>query len=160
MSAQSAIQLATQTKCNGTLYVLISLRLTFGGANRPAKWSTISKPFTDLRNALLLDNTWEAQETQTPNQDLIPPPSTKDISISFAESKALAVKIPVDPQAKIDIYLDDCIKVIPDIGNNRYRGNTAMPLVIHAVSRPLGQKYPPSRDKMIETSKEKSEGAL
>ena len=56
-SAQAAIQSATQINWTGTLFLLISLRLTFGGANGPAKWSTTAKQITDLGNALLLDGT-------------------------------------------------------------------------------------------------------
>ena len=123
-----------------TFYVIISQRLIFGGENGPAEWSTIVEPIADLGNALLLDNTWEPQETQAPNQDSIPPPSTQDISIPFAQSKALAFDIPVDNQGKIDICLDYCITVIPYIGNNRTRGNSSIPIPIHAVSRPLSQK--------------------
>ena len=66
----------------------------------------------------------------------------------------------VDHQVKIDIYLDDCITVIPDIVNNRAIGNTAMPLAIHAVSRPLSQKEPVHRYEMTDPSKTKAEGSL
>ena len=84
------------------MYVLISLSLTFGGFNGPAEWSTIDKPIADLRNALLLDD-----KTQLPNQDLVPLPSAQDIYIQFAQSKTLAVNIPVYTQEKVDIYLDN-----------------------------------------------------
>ena len=142
------------------MYVIISLRLTFGGGNGPAKWITIDKPIADLVNDLLLGYTWEPQETQSPNQDSIPPSSSQEISIPFAQSKPLEVDIPVSPQVKIDNYLDDCIAVISHIGNNRSRGHTAMILAIHPISRPLSQKEPVPRDKMIDPSKTKSEGAL
>ena len=114
----------------------------------------------DLGNALLLDDSREPRETKSPNQDLIPPPSTHDIYIPFTQNKPLEVNRSVDPQGKIDIYLDNCITVIPDIGNNRPRGNAATTLAIHAVSQLLPQKEPVPRDKSIETSKGKSEGAL
>ena len=68
-STQAAIQSASQINWKGTLYVLISLRLTFGGENVPDKWSTIAEKIADLVNSLLLDDTWDTQETQTPNQD-------------------------------------------------------------------------------------------
>ena len=58
LSAQAAIQSATQINWKGTLYVLVSLRLNFGGANGPSKWITIAKPIGDLRNTLLLEDTW------------------------------------------------------------------------------------------------------
>ena len=70
----------------------------------------------------------------------------QDDSIPFADSKPLAVDIPVDPQGKIDIYLDNLITVIPDIGNNRSRGNAAMPLAIDAVSHPLSQREQAPRE--------------
>ena len=73
-----------------------------------------------------------------------------DYSIPFAHSKTLAVNIPVDPQGKIDKYLENCIAVVTDIGNNRARLNAAMPLAIHAISRPLSQKEPVPRDEMTE----------
>ena len=52
LSALAAIQSATKINWKGTLYAIISLRLAFGGANGPAKLSTISKPIADLGNAL------------------------------------------------------------------------------------------------------------
>ena len=63
LSAQAKIQSATHINWKGTLYVLILLRLTFGGANGPAKWITIAEPNADLGNALLSGVTWETQET-------------------------------------------------------------------------------------------------
>ena len=131
------------------MYLLISLRLNFGGANRLAEWSIISKKIADLENALLLDNTWEPQENQALPQDSTHTPSTQYISVLFSQSKSLAFDIPVYPQRKIDIYLENCIIVIPNIGNNRARGNTAMPLAIHAVSHPLSQKEPVPREKLL-----------
>ena len=94
----------------------------------------------DLGNALLLDDSREPRETKSPNQDLIPPPSTHDIYTPFTQNKPLAVNRSVDPQGKIDIYLDNFITVIPDIGSNRARGNATISLATHAVSRPLAQK--------------------
>ena len=58
------------------------------------------------------------------------------------------------------MYLENCITFIPNIGNNRARGNASIPLTIHAILRPLAQKEPVPRDEMIYPSKAKSEGAL
>ena len=156
LSAKATIQSSTQINRKETLHILISLRITFGWYNGPSKWITIAKPIADLRNALLLDNIWEPQEIQATNQDLIPPSSTQDASNPFAQSKPLSVDTPVDPRVKIDIYLDDCITVIPDIGNNGARGNAAIPIAIHAVSQPLYQKETVPRNEMIEPSKAKA----
>ena len=82
----------------------------------------------------------QTKKNQSPNQDSIRPLSTQEISIQFAQSKELAVDIPVDTQVHIDIYLDNFITVLPDIGKNRDRVNTTMPLAIQAVSLPLSQK--------------------
>ena len=62
LSAQAAIQLATQINWKETLYVLISIRLTSGRANVP-----VTKSIADIGNALLLDNNWEPRENQAPN---------------------------------------------------------------------------------------------
>ena len=67
----------------------------------------------------------------------------------FAQSEPLAVDIPVDPQVNIDIYLDNFITIVPNIGNNRATGNAEMPLAIHAVSHPLSQKEPVPREKLL-----------
>ena len=88
---------------------------------RPRKRSTLGLHFGTTRNPS-------------------PKPTTQDISIPFSQIKTLAVDIPVDPQRRIGIYLDDCITVIPDISNNRSRVNGEMSLTIHAVLRPLDQK--------------------
>ena len=156
LSAQAAIQSATQINWKGTLYVLLLLRLAFGEANGSAEWSKIAEPIADIRNALLFDDTWEPQETQAPNQDLIHLPSSQGISIPFAHRKPLAVNIPVNPQGNIDIYLDSCITIIADIGNNRSRGKTVLPLAIQSISQPFSRKEPVLRDEMIKPSKEKS----
>ena len=84
LSSQAEIQLDNHINGKGTLYVLISLRIAFGGAERPSKYSTIAKPIADFGNTLLLDDTWEPRETKAPNQDSIPMPSTRDDSILFS----------------------------------------------------------------------------
>ena len=151
LSAQAAIQSTTQITWKGALSEVISLRLNFSGANGPTKWRTINEPIAELRKALLLDDTWEPRETQDPNQDSITPASTLDNSILFAHSIPLVADTLVDPQGKVDIYLDNCIIVVPYISNNRARVNAAMLLKIHAVSHPLAQQEPVLRDKIIET---------
>ena len=72
----------------------------------------------------------------------------------------MAVDIPVYPQEEIDIYLDDFITFIHDIGNNIPRVNVSMPLTIHTVSQPLAQKEPVLTYEMINPSKAKAEGEL
>ena len=90
------------------------------------------------------------EKSKPQTKTLPPPPSTQDIPIPFSQSRHLAFNIPVNPQGKIDIYMDDCITVIPDIVNNRSRVNAAMPLTIHSVSRTLSQKEPVPIDEMID----------
>ena len=71
LSDHDSIQLATEINWKGTFYILISLRLTFGGLNGTSEWRTIKGPIIYHRSALLLDKTWEQKETQSPNQDSI-----------------------------------------------------------------------------------------
>ena len=42
LKGQASIQLDTQINPKGKLYILVSQRITFGGVNGPAKWSTIA----------------------------------------------------------------------------------------------------------------------
>ena len=75
---------------------------------RPLTTKPASHNFAiDYQKATTFQNLANAQKSLlTPNQDFILQPSTQDSSIQFAQIKSLSIDIPVNPQEKIDIYLD------------------------------------------------------
>jgi hypothetical protein len=92
------------------IFVLIALRLTFGGASNPSQWSDISEMATDLANDIVRDDGWD------PNTHVSPPPHQQllkdeiefeDPSIPLAQADELAVDIPAEDHPKSDCYIDD-----------------------------------------------------
>jgi hypothetical protein len=55
---------------------LMALRLTFGGAACPFEWSVILETICDLATAIAHDKNWDTNELQAPDQDLVPPPTS------------------------------------------------------------------------------------
>ena len=52
-------------------FVLLALRLTFGGAANPSQWSDMSELICNLVNDIVHDNGWDPLMLQSPHQDLI-----------------------------------------------------------------------------------------
>jgi hypothetical protein len=51
-------------------FLLMALRMTFGGAPNPSQWSDMSKLATDLANDLVCDGGWDHTTQKSPHQHI------------------------------------------------------------------------------------------
>jgi len=141
-------------------FVLVALRLTFGGAPGPAIWGVISETITDIGNSLLINEHWDHHtifDTISTNLDT---KITLAKNIPFAKARDITVPVPAVDTGKIDIFIDDFIGVAPDIGETPSRVVRAIPLAIRTLARPLSQEDIIPRKDIISLKKLQAEGQL
>jgi hypothetical protein len=147
------------TVINGDI-ALVSLRLTFGGAPCPNEFCVISEICADLGNDILRDPAWDPRSLHSPHTIKLSLNNHNEDNTPFTQALPLDVDIPPDTHGKIEIYIDDGITVIPDIGDNRIRGSNAMGLAIHTLCRPISENEPIQRDDCLSLAKLAEEGTL
>lgn len=120
-------------------FILLALRMTFGGAANPSQWSDVSELATDLSNDLVRDDGWDHVLQVSPHQHLIQD-KTKFVEedVPIAQANELAVDIPDDDAPQSDCYIDDIFSAFFE--EDVDRGSRAVPFAIHLLSRPV-QKY-------------------
>jgi hypothetical protein len=152
----------TAARCIITLggVALLSLRLTFGGSPCPNEFCVISELKTDLANDILHSLDWDPLTLHSPHTISLPMEIDLPDQPPFAPGKVLDVDIPLDVFGKVEIYIDDGITVVPDVGDNRMRGSNAMALAIHTVCRPISNNEPVHREDCLSLSKLADEGTL
>ena len=153
---ETAIQAITQFED----FAMISLRCTFGGRPCPNEWSIISETICDLTNAVLENKDWDPKSTFPPDSHLIPDPRMINDDIPFEPSLPLIVDIPRCITGKADVYIDDIISIILDMGDNLAKGKLAAALAVHLVSRHTVDNEPIPRHPMISIPKLEAEGAI
>jgi hypothetical protein len=78
----------------------------------------------------------------------------------FAQSKELAVHLPINDLRKVDVFIDDNIAVTLDLGQNTTRVIRAIPLGIHSLSRPVDPMDDLPRIDIISEKKLQAEGTF
>jgi hypothetical protein len=144
----TAIQTCTQLPTKGL--ALMMLRLTFGGAPCPAEWGSIAESICNLANKTLLRDEWEPLSLFSPAQHLAPEKTHLTDDIPFGIGRELVVDIPVDPQGKNDIYINDFVGLMVDIdsSDNAKRMESAPLLTVSVTSREVSELEPLPRDDM------------
>jgi hypothetical protein len=100
----------------------MTLRLTFGGAHCPFKWGVISKLICNLATAILLDENWDPDKLNAPNQNEFPEPHFFPDDTPFGKGKELIVNVNVNKFGIHDIYIDNLIGPgvnLPDTDNRK-----------------------------------------
>ena len=123
-------------------FVLIPLRAVFGGSPCPSEWSIFSESACDLANMFLSHDDWEPLDRHSPIQTRIPPPKLLSEKIPFGEAKPLIVSVPTDNVGKTDVYIDDLVTVALGSDNFIHKAESAVPLAIHTMGRPLMRNEP------------------
>jgi hypothetical protein len=88
--------------------------MTFGGSPCPSLWGVISETITDTGNSFLQNKYWDHKVLFDLISINLESPLSLPTSIPFHEAKELSVEVPHNDKAKIDIYIDDSIGVIPN----------------------------------------------
>ena len=159
-NGRTATKSLTQVIINGMTFLLMALRLTFGGKPCPSEWSSISESVTDVANDILMCSEWNPAELHAPDQPTFPPPQLLPNNTPFATAKSTIVAIPKEDQGKCDVYIDDMVTIGPDLPGNLQRLAAAVPLSIHIFFRPLDKVEHLLRNLAISASKLQAEGRL
>jgi len=140
-------------------YLLMALRLTFGGSPCPNLWGCLCEATTDLCNALILNKHWDHTILHDPLTSSLNIPQSLPDSIPFAKSKHLSVLIPSNNIGKSDVFIDDIIAISLDKEDNINRVFSAAILAIHTVTRPLDPSDEILRKEIISMKKFQAEGS-
>jgi hypothetical protein len=141
-------------------FLLVALRMTFGGSPNPALWGVISETSTDICNSLLLNSHWDHSTLFDPISDTIDIPLPLADEIPFHLARDLAVSIPPNNHGKVDIFIDDSIGVAPDLGEVPTQVMHVIPLAIRSLARLASIQESIPRKDIISLKKLKAEGRL
>jgi hypothetical protein len=118
LSAASAFSSAVRVKIHQIWYILLSVRLPFGGASCPPEFCLLSDLITDLINDTLSCEAWDHHTVVSTYINKIPPAVLLDSQIPFAKARPMIVTLPNEDHGKADVFIDDIITVAVDINQN------------------------------------------
>ena len=121
VNGKTALQAAVQMKINGIDFILIPLRLPFGGSICPSEFCLLSDMMTDAINDLLASKDWNPREVHSNYVVQIPPPQKLPDDIPFEKAQDLSVIIEEGDICKADVFIDDVITVGVDMDDNLER---------------------------------------
>ena len=160
LRTKSALKSVVRVKINGKWYIIIYLRITFGGTSGLVDVCLFSGIVCDTINDLLACNTWDKKEICSDFVKNILPAEDMDDNTPYAETSEISVDIPVEETGEFNVYIDDFIGITVDIDNNKFRIGVAPCTMIYTVSNnPVNENHTP-RDNMIEVDKCIEEGAI
>ncbi len=133
-------------------FLLIALRLTFGGAPNPSRWSDLSKLACDLSNDLARNPGWDPTRHFSPHANKLPPePILEPADVPLATAEPLSVPLPIDNAPKSEVYIDDLFNCY--LHRHLDRGSAILPFILHLLGRPPDTKDPIERDDVLSISK-------
>ena len=159
LNAATAFQSAVRVNIDGNWYIIISLRMPFGGAPCPSEFALAADLIADTINDLLDDKTWKHKEVYSNMVHQIPDPIPLPDDIPFAQARNMTVDIPVGKNGKTDVYVDDFITIGPDLDDTLERIIKAPATVIHAIADNSMHSDTIPRDDILAIDKMKAEGA-
>jgi hypothetical protein len=158
IKADTALSSAVSIEFNGEKYILIPLRLPFGGSPCPSDFCVVSDIITDTINDLMSNPAWDPQEVASNYVTKIPRAKPLPPDIPFATGRKLSVPLPDDDHASADCFIDDIITSAVDINDNLQRITAAPCTVIHALAHSAAGDTHISRQNMIADDKNEAEG--
>ena len=159
MNARTAFRSAVRVNLDGNWYILISLRMPFGGAPCPSEFAVAADLMADTINDLLADTKWDHKKVYSDKVHAIPDPVPLDDNITYAQSRDMSVYIPLAKHGKTDVYVDDLITIGHDEDENIDRITKAPITVIDAIAdNHIPHKSIP-RDDLVAEEKTKAERA-
>ena len=161
LAGKAALHSVTQATLEGSPFILMALRLTFGGKICPFDWCTISEPIVDLANALLECQIWDPSKLHSPAQIMVPKPEYLPDTIPLAQARDLLVEVPTHEHGRVDGYIDNLPTFGPDLSpNHREKLAAASFLAIQITSRENAEIEPLPRDSVLAQNKLTAEGGL
>ena len=159
LNAITAFRSAVRVYIDGNWYIIISLRMPFGGAPCPSEFALATDLIADTINDLLADTNWNHKEVYSDMIHEILDPIPLPDDIPFAQSRDLSVEVPLEEYGKTDVYIDDFITIGPDKYDILERITKAPITVIHAIADNSLSSDNIPRDDIVAVDKMKAEGA-
>ena len=161
LSSKASFHSMIQATLVQSMFILLALRLTFGGKVCPFDWCTISEPVVDLANALLDCDSWDPSSIHSPSQHLVPATKYLPDSIPLAAARELLVDVPVSEFGRVDGYIDDLPTFGPDLSPlHRSKLAAASFLAIHITGRDVSSLDLFPRQSLLASNKLAAEGGL
>jgi hypothetical protein len=161
VNAATATQCLSQTTINGEDYILLPLRLSFGGSACPAEWCIASEITTDLANRILNHNHWDPKSLKARLSDSVPDTKILDSTIPFHSAKTMIVNPGVDTVGKSDVYVDDiCLVGVLKDHDSELKLKNSILLALEIVGRPICKNEPLIREELASKSKLIAESGL
>jgi hypothetical protein len=158
LKASTAITSAVAIEIEGDDFILIPLRLPFGGAPCPSDFCVVSDVITDTINDLLNNSAWKPSEVHSPYVCNIPKAVPLSRDIPFAQGRSLSVDLPDNDDGSADCFVDDIITQAVDVDDNLQRITAAPCTVIHALAHRASADTFIARQNMIADDKNVAEG--
>jgi len=161
LNASIATQCLAQTSIDDINFVLLPLRLTFGGSACPAEWCIASEIATDLANKILNHKHWDPKELAPKLGKLVPETKLLDPSIPFHLAQPMIVNPELELVGKSDVYVDDiCLVGILSDKESDLRLQNSILLALEIMGRPVSTNEPLPRDELASKSKLLAEAGL
>jgi hypothetical protein len=133
-------------------FLLVALRLTFGGAPNPSRWSDLSEIACDLSNDLARNSGWNPKRHFSPHSTKLPAtPLLEPPNIPLAAAQPLSVPLPIDDAPKSEVYIDDLFNCY--LHRHLQHGSEILPFVLQLLGRPPNSSDPIERDDVLSISK-------
>ena len=158
ISADTVVQCGVQLKIDEVDYLLLSLRLPFGGSPCPSEFCLVSDVITDVINDLMDCKQWDPFSISSDYVKQIPAPSKLPSEVPFGKAMELSIEIPEETECKSDVFVDDIITFGVDKGDNLQRIMAAPCTVMHALAHKVDGKSHVKRDNFIADDKNEAEG--
>ena len=159
LNAITAFRSAARVKLQGIWYIIISLRMPFGGSPCPSEFAVVADLVTDTINDLLEDQTWDHKSVYSPKCSKVPDPAPLSDDIPFANARELSVEIPIKSLSKADVFVDDIITVGVDIDDTLEKVTKAPITVMEAIADDAIFECDIVRDDLLSDDKTRIEGA-
>ena len=159
LNAHTSFQSAVQIEIDGNAYILLALRLPFGGSPCPSEFCLVSDIIADIINDLLAHDSWDPYWVHSSFVKHIPGPKALPEDVPYAPALDTSVPNMEGDRCSADVFIDDVITIGVDIGNNIEKLMAAPCTVMHALAHASeGETHLP-RQNFIASDKNEAEGA-
>ena len=93
LESKSAICSAVRVQIDDAWYILILLRLPFGGSSCPPDFCLMSDVMCDVTNDLLACEEWNEDQVYSNLSDFVPPDEEMNDDIFFAQAKEMGGRV-------------------------------------------------------------------
>ena len=158
LHVDTVLKTGVQIEMENTKYLLLSLRLPFGGSPCPSEFCLLSDLLTDTINDLMSCEDWEPSELHSNYLLKIPKPTSLPEAVPFAQAKDVSVSIEEGDICKSDVFIDDIITMGVDVADNLKRIMAAPCTVMHAFTHSVDGPSHIPRQNFIADDKNEAEG--